>query len=59
MQNKYPQGAITASVIVYQIFCKKPTEDELKNFCCSNNMDLSFLAINYLLCVDKKRLLLK
>lgn len=51
MEDKYPQVAIKASAIAYQISCK--------NFCCSDNMDLSLMFINYLLCADKKYLLLK
>lgn len=54
MQDKYPPVTVTASAIAYQIYSNKSAEDELKNFCRSDNMDLALMAINYLLYIDNK-----
>jgi arylsulfatase A-like enzyme len=54
IQDKYPPVAVTASAIAYQVFQNKQAEDELKRFCRSDNMDLSLMAVNYLLYVANK-----
>ena len=54
IQDEYPPVAVTASAIAYQVFQNKQAEEELKRYCRNDNMDLSLMAVNYLLYVRNK-----
>jgi arylsulfatase A-like enzyme len=49
MDDSYPPVAVTASAIVYQLDNSKIAEQKLKMFCASDNLDISLMAINYLI----------
>lgn len=51
MNDEYPPVAITASAIVWQEYGNKSSAEILKKYCAGENMDLSLMAINYLLYV--------
>lgn len=55
MNDEYPPVAITAAAIAYKEFGNKAAEENLKKYCASENMDLSLMAINYLLYVPNKQ----
>ncbi len=55
MNDSYPPVAVTASAISYQFFNNNNSENKLKAFCKSDNMDLALMAINYLLYMDNKQ----
>jgi hypothetical protein len=49
MKDNYPPVAVTASAIAYEIFADKTAEENLKRFCAHENLQVSLMAINYLL----------
>lgn len=49
MEDKYPPVAVTASAIAYEMFADKLAEENLKKFCAHENLQVSLMAINYLL----------
>jgi arylsulfatase A-like enzyme len=54
MKDKYPPVAVTASAIAYEIFADKTAEENLKKFCAHENLQVSLMAINYLLYTEKR-----
>jgi hypothetical protein len=55
MSDDYPPVAITASAIAWQQYGDELAEKNLMKYCASENMDLSLMAINYLLYVENKQ----
>lgn len=49
MEDEYPPVAVTASAIVYEMSGSKMAEETLKKFCAHKNLQVSLMAINYLL----------
>ncbi len=49
MNDEYPPVAVTASAIVYEMSENKMAEENLKKFCAGKNLNVSLMAINYLL----------
>lgn len=49
MEDKYPPVAVTASAIAYGMFTDKTAEEKLKKLCAHENLQVSLMAINYLL----------
>ena len=49
MEDIYPPIGVTASAIAYEIFENKSAEENLKEFCAQDNLQVSLMAINYLL----------
>jgi len=49
MKDKYPPVAVTAAAIVYEMSGNKMAEENLKKFCAHENLQISLMAINYLL----------
>jgi len=54
MDDNYPPVAITASAIAFQEFSNQAAEENLKKFSNSENMDLSLMAINFMLYLKNK-----
>jgi arylsulfatase A-like enzyme len=54
MDDPYPPVAVTAAAIDFQENGSKRAEDNLKRFCADENMDISLMAINYLLYTGNK-----
>jgi len=54
MEDDYHPVSITASAIAWQESEDEQAKENLKKFCASENMDLSLMAINYLLYVKNK-----
>ncbi|MBN2775147.1 MAG: sulfatase-like hydrolase/transferase, partial [Prolixibacteraceae bacterium] len=55
MGDNYPPVAVTASAIAYQFFNSNTGKIKLMEFCRNDNMDLSLMAINYLLYIENKQ----
>jgi len=55
MNDPYPPVAVTAAAIDFQEYGSKRAEDNLKRFCADENMDVSLMAINYLLYTENKK----
>jgi len=55
MNDEYPPVEIAASAIVWQEYGNKSSAEILKKYCADENMDLSLMAINYLLYVRNKQ----
>jgi len=53
MVDDYPPVAVTAAAIVYDHFSTPKAIEILKSFCKKENNNLTLMAINYLLYVDK------
>lgn len=49
MNDNYPPVSVTAAAIVYEMFNNKAAEENLKKFCAHENLQISLMAINYLL----------
>jgi hypothetical protein len=49
MEDEYPPVAVTAAAIVYEMSGSKMAEENLKKFCADKNLNVSLMAINYLL----------
>ena len=54
MDDEYPPVAVTASAIVWELENRQQAEENLKKFCGSKNLDISLMAVNYLLYSDNK-----
>jgi len=55
MNDSYTPVAVTASAIAFSYFGNKSAEQNLKKYCASENMDLSLMAINFLLYEKNKQ----
>lgn len=55
MEDNYPPVAATASAIAYEMFNNKTAEENLKKFCTHENLQISLLAINYLLYTKNRK----
>jgi arylsulfatase A-like enzyme len=55
MDDPYPPVSVTASAIAFELFNNKKAEDKLKMFCKDENLNISLMAINYLLYMDNKQ----
>lgn len=49
MNDTYPPVSVTAAAIAYEIFNNKAAGENLKKFCAHENLQISLMAINYLL----------
>jgi arylsulfatase A-like enzyme len=49
MEDSYPPVAVTASAIAYEFFGNKTAEENIKKFCADENLQISLMAINFLL----------
>ncbi len=54
MDDIYPPVAVTASAIAYEMFDSREAGENLKKFCTGENLDISLMAVNYLLYVTNK-----
>ena len=54
MEDDYPPVAVSASAIAFEIFGNKKAERNLKEFCKNENLQISLMAINYLLYTENK-----
>jgi hypothetical protein len=54
MNDNYPPVAVTASAIAYEMFIDKKAEENLKKFCAHENLQISLMAINYLLYIENR-----
>lgn len=55
MRDEYPPVAATASAIAYEISGSQTAEQNLKKFCADENLQVSLMAINYLLYAKNKK----
>ncbi len=53
--DDYPPVAITAAAIAWQLYGDIKAQETLTRYAADNNLDLSLMAINYLLYVDNKQ----
>jgi hypothetical protein len=49
MNDNYPPVSLTSAAIAYEMFSNKTAEENLKKFCAHENLQISLMAINYLL----------
>jgi hypothetical protein len=54
MDDKYPPVAVTASAIIWELENSESSAENLKKFCASKNLNISLMAVNYLLYSDNK-----
>jgi hypothetical protein len=54
MTDNYLPVAVTASAISYEMFSNKTAEENLKKFCTHENLQISLMAINYLLYIENR-----
>lgn len=54
MNDDYPPVGLTASAIAYEMFDNKTAKENLKGYCAHENMQISLMAINYLLYAKNK-----
>ncbi len=54
MDDPYPPVSVTASAIAFEEFGNSEAEEKLKRFCADENLDISLMAINYLLYATNK-----
>ncbi len=54
MNDSYPPVAVTAAAIAWEMINDKSAEEKLKSFCADKNLQLSLMAINYLLYTENK-----
>jgi len=54
MDDEYPPVAVTASAIVWELENNQRAEENMKKFCASENLNISLMAVNYLLYSDNK-----
>jgi hypothetical protein len=55
MDDKYLPVAVTASTISYEMFGSKKAEENMKKFCASDDLNISLMAVNYLLYTTTKK----
>ena len=49
INDTYPPVSVTAASIAYEMFSNKTGEENLKKFCTHENVQISLMAVNYLL----------
>jgi arylsulfatase A-like enzyme len=54
MNDKYPPVAVTASAIIWELENSRQAEEKMKEFCAGKNLDISLMAVNYLLYSEHK-----
>ena len=54
MDDDYPPVAVSASAIVWELEKSQQSEEKMKNFCASSNLNISLMAVNYLLYSENK-----
>ncbi len=54
MEDEYPPVAVTASAIANGMFHNQKAEKKLKDFCASPDLNISLMAVNYLLYTRNK-----
>ncbi len=54
MNDEYPPVAVTAAAISWELSCSREAAENLKKFCASDNLNISLMAINYLLYSENK-----
>ena len=54
MYDEYPPVAVTASAIIWELENSENSAENLKKFCASKNLNISLMAVNYLLYSDNK-----
>lgn len=54
MEDEYPPVAVTASAVAYEWFGSRAAEEKLKMFCVHKNLQVSLMAINYLLYIENR-----
>lgn len=54
MDDDYPPVAVTASAISWELSGSKKAEENLRLFCADENLDISLMAVNYLLYTENK-----
>ncbi len=59
MEDNYPPVAVTASAIAFEMFGNKEAKENLKAFCKHENLQISLMAINYLLYTKNKEPFIK
>jgi len=52
--DPYPPVAVTASAIAFELFNNRSAGEKLKQFCAGKNLNISLMAINYLLYTTNK-----
>ncbi len=55
MNDNYPPVAVTASAIAYEMFGNDTAKEKLKAFCADEDLNISLMAINYLLYTKNKK----
>ncbi len=55
MDDEYPPVAVTASAVSWEMFGSKKAEENMKKFCASDDLNISLMAINYLLYTTNKK----
>jgi hypothetical protein len=55
MNDSYPPVAVTASAIAYEMFGNREAREKLKAFCADKDLNISLMAINYLLYTKNKQ----
>ena len=54
MEDEYPPVGVTAAAILWELENSDRAEEKMKSFCASENLNISLMAINYLLYSDNK-----
>jgi ribosomal protein S8 len=54
MNDEYAPVALTASAIAFEMLNSKKAEENLKKFCAHENLQISLMAVNYLLYTKNK-----
>jgi hypothetical protein len=49
MNDNYPPVSVTAAAIAYEMFSNKTAQENLKKFCAHENLQISLMAVNFLL----------
>ncbi len=55
MNDSYPPVAVTASAIAYEMFGNREAREKLKAFCADKDVNISLMAVNYLLYTKNKQ----
>jgi arylsulfatase A-like enzyme len=55
LDDSYPPVAITASAIDFELTGSKTSEEKIKKFCADDNLQISLMAINFLLYSKNKK----
>jgi arylsulfatase A-like enzyme len=54
MEDEYPPVATTAAAIMWELENSSRAERKMKSYCASKNLNISLMAVNYLLYSDNK-----